>query len=106
MVWQDEFDTSQIDKSKWTFETDGDGFGNNELQFYTTDRKENARVEDGNLIIEARKEQWESNQYTSAKLITKETFPFQYGSVEVRAKLPKGKGTWPAIWILSKNIKK
>lgn len=106
MVWQDEFDTSQIDKSNWTFETDGDGFGNNELQFYTTDRKENARVEDGNLIIEARKEQWESNQYTSAKLITKETFPFQYGSVEVRAKLPKGKGTWPAIWILSKNIKK
>ena len=106
MIWQDEFDTSQIDKSNWTFETDGDGFGNNELQFYTTDRKENARVEDGNLIIEARKEQWESNQYTSAKLITKETFPFQYGSVEVRAKLPKGKGTWPAIWMLSKNIKK
>ena len=106
MVWQDEFDTSQIDKSNWTFETDGDGFGNNELQFYTTDRKENARVEDGNLIIEARKEQWESNQYTSAKLITKKTFPFQYGSVEVRAKLPKGKGTWPAIWMLSKNIKK
>lgn len=106
MVWQDEFDTSQIDKSNWTFETDGDGFGNNELQFYTTDRKENARVEDGHLIIEARKEQWESNQYTSAKLITKETFPFQYGSVEVRAKLPKGKGTWPAIWMLSKNIKK
>ncbi|WP_312082004.1 glycoside hydrolase family 16 protein [Epilithonimonas hominis] len=106
MIWQDEFDTSQIDKSKWTFETGGDGFGNNELQFYTTDRKENARVEDGNLIIEARKEQWESNQYTSAKLITKETFPFQYGSVEVRAKLPKGKGTWPAIWMLSKNIKK
>ena len=56
MVWQDEFDTSQIDKSKWTFETGGDGFGNNELQFYTRDRKENARVEDGNLIIEARKE--------------------------------------------------
>ena len=56
MIWQDEFDTSQIDKSKWTFETDGDGFGNNELQFYTTDRKENARVEDGHLIIEARKE--------------------------------------------------
>lgn len=56
MVWQDEFDTSQIDKSKWTFETGGDGFGNNELQFYTRDRKENARVEDGHLIIEARKE--------------------------------------------------
>ena len=56
MIWQDEFDTSQIDKSNWTFETDGDGFGNNELQFYTRDRKENARVEDGNLIIEARKE--------------------------------------------------
>lgn len=106
MIWQDEFNTSQIDKSKWTFETGGDGFGNNELQFYTKDRKENARVEDGNLIIEARQEQWENNQYTSAKLITKKTFPFQFGSVEVRAKLPKGKGTWPAIWMLSKNIKK
>ena len=77
MIWQDEFNTTNIDKSKWTFEIGGDGFGNNELQFYTKDRKENARVEDGNLIIEARKEQWESNQYTSAKLITKETFPFQ-----------------------------
>lgn len=106
MVWQNEFNTSRIDKSKWTFETGGDGFGNNELQFYTKNRKENARVEDGNLIIEARQEHWERNQYTSAKLITKKTFPFQYGSVEVRAKLPKGKGTWSAIWMLSKNIKK
>lgn len=105
LIFQDEFNGAMIDPSKWTFEVGGDGFGNNELQFYTKDRKENARVENGNLIIEARKEKWEKNDYTSAKLITKETFPFQYGSIEVRAKLPKGKGTWPAIWMLSKNIK-
>ena len=106
LVFQDEFSYKGLpDSSKWEFEIGGDGFGNNELQFYTKDRTENARVENGNLIIEAKKEKWEKNDYTSAKLITKNTFPFQYGTIEVRAKLPKGKGTWPAIWMLSQNIK-
>ena len=106
LVFQDEFNYSGLpEASKWEFEVGGDGFGNNELQFYTKKRTENARVEDGHLIIEAKKEQWEKNAYTSAKLTTKKTFPFQYGTVEVLAKLPKGKGTWPAIWMLSENLK-
>lgn len=106
LVFQDEFNNRGLpDSSKWDFEVGGDGFGNNELQFYTKNRTENARVEDGILIIEAKKEKCENNNFTSAKLITKNTFPFQYGTVEVRAKLPKGKGTWPAIWMLSKNLK-
>ena len=107
LVFSDEFNGSGLpDAAKWTFETGGDGFGNNELQYYTKDRLENARLENGNLIIEARKEKWDKNEYTSAKLVTQKTFPFQYGSVEVRAKLPKGVGTWPAIWMLSRDIKK
>lgn len=107
LVWNDEFiGTGLPDSTKWTFEVGGHGFGNNELQYYTKNRLENARVENGNLIIEARKEKWKDKDYTSAKLITKETFPFRYGSIEVRAKLPKGKGTWPAIWMLSENLKK
>ena len=106
LVFSDEFNGKGLpDMKKWSYETGGDGFGNNELQFYTENRIENSRMENGNLIIEARKEKWENNQYSSAKLITQKTFPFQYGSVEVRAKLPKGKGTWPAIWMLSENIK-
>ena len=106
LIFSDEFNGNGLpDLKKWSYETGGEGFGNNELQFYTENRTENARLENGNLIIEARKEKWENNQYTSAKLVTKKTFPFQYGSVEVRAKLPKGKGTWPAIWMLSENIK-
>lgn len=106
LVFQDEFKGKTIDSTKWGFDVGGHGFGNEELQYYTKNRKENARVEDGKLIIEARKEKWEDNDYTSAKLITHKTFPFQYGSIEVRAKLPKGKGTWPAIWMLSADIKK
>lgn len=106
LVFQDEFKKPQIDTSKWGFDVGGHGFGNEELQYYTNNRPENARVEDGKLIIEARREKWEDNDYTSAKLITQKTFPFQYGSVEVKAKLPKGKGTWPAIWMLSEDIKK
>lgn len=107
LVFQDEFNYQGLpNPSKWECEVGGDGFGNNELQFYTKNRTENARVEGGHLIIEARKEKWENNHYTSAKLTTKNTFPFQYGTIEVRAKLPKGKGTWPAIWMLSKNMKK
>lgn len=105
LVFQDEFKKPQIDTSKWGFDVGGHGFGNEELQYYTNNRKENTRIENDKLIIEARKEKWENNDYTSAKLITKETFPFQYGSVEVKAKLPKGKGTWPAIWMLSADIK-
>lgn len=101
LVWSDEFNYSGLpDSTKWTAEVGGHGWGNNEMQFYTANRKENARVENGMLIIEARKEKWEGKDYTSARLVTKGKGDFLYGKIEVRAKLPKGRGTWPAIWML------
>ncbi|MEI9913155.1 MAG: glycoside hydrolase family 16 protein [Bacteroidota bacterium] len=107
LTWSDEFNYQGVpDTSKWIAETGGDGWGNNELQYYTANRPENARVENGLLIIEARKENWENNKYTSARLITKSkgdpiAAGWQYGKIETRAKLPKGLGTWPAIWMLA-----
>ena len=104
LVWQDEFDKPGLpDKEKWAYEVGGGGWGNQELQFYTDKRTENARVEDGHLIIEARKEKWEDNDYTSARLVTRDKEEWQHGKIEVRAKLPKGRGTWPAIWMLAAN---
>ncbi len=101
LVWSDEFNYKGLpDSSKWNYDVGGDGWGNHELEYYTKARLENARVENGNLIIEARKEKWDKNDYTSARLITKGKGDWQYGKIEVRAKLPKGLGTWPAIWML------
>lgn len=106
LVWSDEFNHKGLpDSSKWNLEEGGDGYGNNEAQFYTQNRLENARVEEGCLIIEARKENWKNNAYTSAKLSTKGIFALKYGTIEVRAKLPKGRGTWPAIWMMSEDMK-
>jgi beta-glucanase (GH16 family) len=102
LVWSDEFNyTGLPDSSKWNYDVGGDGWGNNELQFYTKARKENARVEKGNLIIEARKERMDKNGYTSARLVTRGKGDWKYGKVVVRAKVPKGRGTWPAIWMLA-----
>ncbi|RRB07012.1 glycoside hydrolase family 16 protein [Larkinella rosea] len=102
LVWSDEFDKAGLpDASKWKYDVGGSGFGNNELQYYRASRPENARVENGFLIIEARKEKHENRDYTSAKLITKGLAEWKYGRIDVRAKLPKGRGTWPAIWMLS-----
>jgi len=104
LVWSDEFNYSGFpDSSKWNYDVGGNGWGNHELEYYTNKRKENARVENGNLIIEARKETWEGKNYTSARLITKGKGDWQYGKIEVRAKLPRGRGTWPAIWMLGSN---
>ena len=101
LVWSDEFNYKGLpDSTKWTAETGGHGWGNNELQYYTKGRKENARVENGMLTIEARKESYQEKKYTSARLITKGKGDFQYGRIDVRARLPKGLGTWPAIWML------
>ena len=100
-VWSDEFNyTGLPDSSKWNYDVGGNGWGNNELQFYTDKRLENARVENGNLVIEARKESWQGKNYTSARLLTKNKGDWQYGKIEVRAKIPRGRGTWPAIWML------
>jgi beta-glucanase (GH16 family) len=101
LVWSDEFDyTGLPDASKWNYDVGGEGWGNDELEYYTKQRSENARVENGNLIIEARKEDFEGKKYTSARLVTKGKGDWKYGKVEVRAKLPKGIGSWPAIWML------
>lgn len=101
LIWSDEFDyTGLPDSTKWTAEVGGHGWGNRELQYYTSGRQENARVANGVLTIEARKEEWQGKRFTSARLITKNKGDWQYGKVEVRAKLPKGLGTWPAIWML------
>ena len=101
LVWSDEFNYSGLpDSTKWSYDVGGNGWGNHELEYYTNKRRENARVENGNLIIDARKESWEGRNYTSARLVTKNKGDWQYGKIEVRAKLPRGRGTWPAIWML------
>ncbi len=101
LVWSDEFDQDGLpDSSKWGFDVGGSGWGNKELQYYTDRRKENARVENGRLIIEARRERFDKNDYTSARLVSKGKGDWTYGRFEVKAKLPSGRGTWPAIWML------
>jgi len=101
LVWSDEFDYNGLpDPKKWGYDVGGHGWGNKELQFYTEARKENARVENGKLIIEARRDSWEGHEYTSARLVSKGKGDWTYGRIEVRAKLPSGRGTWPAIWML------
>jgi beta-glucanase (GH16 family) len=103
LVWNDEFDGSEIDRTKWTFDIGGHGWGNNELQAYT-ERPENARIEDGMLVIEARKEEFVRRNYTSARLKTQGLHAWTYGRVEARMKLPYGNGIWPAFWMLGANI--
>jgi len=102
LVWSEEFNYSGLpDTSKWSYDVGGHGWGNNELEYYTRNRRENARVESGNLVIEARKEKWENQEYTSARLVTKWKADWKYGRIEVRAKIPAGLGSWPAIWMLA-----
>lgn len=99
LVWSDEFDGSVLDESNWTPQTGGGGWGNQEAQYYTN-RAENLRVEDGCLVIEARKEQYEANEYTSARIYSKGKREFTYGKLEARISLPSGGGLWPAFWTL------
>lgn len=99
VAWSDEFDGTEVDQSKWTYDVGNWGWGNNELQYYTVDRPENARVEDGNLIIEARKNDMEQ-EWTSARLTTRGKVSFLYGKIEFRAQVPSGKGNWAAAWTL------
>ncbi len=91
LVWSDEFTEPGLpNAAKWTYEVGGDGGGNKELQYYTARRAENARVENGKLIIEARKEEYVGKRYTSARLITNGKQAWQYGRIEVVAKLSAG----------------
>lgn len=113
LVWSDEFSADGLpDSTKWGYET---GYVRNaELQYYTRARLENARVENGMLVIEGRKESYpipgarpgderQVADYTAASLITQNKESWTYGRIEVRAKLPRGQGVWPAIWTLGTN---
>lgn len=105
LSWSDEFDYNGLpDNAKWNFDTGGDGWGNNERQFYTASDTANAICSDGVLSIVIRKERKGNNDYTSARLTTKNKASWKYGRIEVRAKLPAGLGLWPAIWMLSSRI--
>ncbi|MFZ4724733.1 MAG: family 16 glycosylhydrolase [Paludibacter sp.] len=103
LVWSDEFDGSTLDLTKWQCELGGSGWGNSEKQYYT-DRTQNIRLENGSLVIEALKESYSSNNYTSARITTKNKASFKYGKIEARISLPVGMGTWPAFWTLGSNI--
>lgn len=107
LVWSDEFDISGLpDSSKWAYDTGSNGgWGNNELQYYTYRKLENARVENGQLVIEAKKEKVDSFNYTSARLLTKGKSSWQYGKIEARARIPAGVGSWPAIWTLADGMR-
>ncbi|MBN2795603.1 MAG: glycoside hydrolase family 16 protein [Clostridia bacterium] len=103
LLWSEDFSTKTLDDEKWNIASGGHGFGNNEDQFYTT-REKNVRLENNQLIIEAHKEVYENRLFTSGKVTTSKKFSMTYGKVEVKAKIPKGKGTWPAIWMLPEAI--
>jgi len=103
LVWSDEFDYNGLpDSKKWSYDTEGNatGWGNNESQYYTASRLKNAEVKDGFLSITAHREDFEGFKYTSARLVTRQKGDWLYGRVEVKAKLPDGRGMWPAIWTL------
>lgn len=105
MVWSDEFEGEGApDDSKWTYDVGNWGWGNNEPQYYTKDRRENARLEDGNLIIEARKNDM-GQEWTSARLTTRGKVSFLYGKIEFRAKSPSLDGTWAAGWLLGDDYR-
>jgi len=110
LLWSDEFDEPALDMSKWSFDTSRNKLGwyNKELEYYSANRPQNLRLEDGKLIIELRKDpeairkfpDWGKQKYSSAKITTKDKVAFKYGFVEVSAKLPCSRGTWPAIWMM------
>lgn len=106
LEWADEFDGTSLNTNWWSFET-GDGcpnncgWGNNELQYY---REDNTSVVDGHLVITAKKQAFGNRDYTSSRIVTKGKKIFKYGRIDIRAALPKGKGLWPALWMLGTNI--
>lgn len=106
LVWSDEFNNVGLpDSTKWNYDVGGNGWGNNEKQFYKEKSIENSFVKDGKLHIVALKKDYENLNYTSARLTTYNRYAIQNGKIEIMAKLPKGSGTWPAIWMLPNTIR-
>ncbi|GEM56383.1 glycoside hydrolase [Flavobacterium branchiophilum] len=104
ILWQDEFNVDGApDGSKWGYDIGNSGWGNNEIQYYTN-RLDNSVVSNGTLKIITKKEAFGGSAYTSARLLSKGKFSFKYGRVDIKAKLPSGAGTWPALWMLGDNI--
>lgn len=102
LIWSDEFQKNgSPDSTKWGYDIGGHGWGNNELEYYTDNVRKNARVENGKLIIEAHKENVGGKGFSSARMVTRNKASWSSGKLEVRAKLPSGLGTWPAIWMLA-----
>jgi len=102
LTWSDEFNGTVLDKNSWNYETGAGGWGNNELENYTNSTNNSFITSGGYLVIEARQEAPDS--YTSARLQTMGKREFTHGRMDIRARLPKGKGIWPAIWMLGSNI--
>lgn len=100
LIWSEEFNANKLDKNVWNYKN---GFGHNYEEQYYTSRNKNIKIEDGHLVIEARKEDYKDSEYTSARINTSGKQHFKYGRIEISAKLPKGNGTWPAIWMLGEN---
>ena len=107
MIWNDEFNTNQLDDSKWSYHL-GNGcpnlcwWGNNELQSFTN-RSENLHFQDGNLIMTAIHENYQGHKYTSSRIHTDDKFEFRYGRIDIRAAMPSAFGSWTALWMLNKN---
>jgi beta-glucanase (GH16 family) len=100
LIFEDQFEGDSLNLDNWTYEINGNGGGNQELQYYTD---QNATVKDGLLTITARNESYLGMDYTSSRIVSRNKVDFKYGMVEVRAKLPAGVGTWAAIWMLPTN---
>jgi beta-glucanase (GH16 family) len=105
LAWNDEFSGNTLNTANWGYDIGNGpgGWGNNELQYYT-DNKNNLFLSGGNMIIESRLETINNFKYTSARILTKGKKEFQYGRVDIRAKMPVGRGMWPALWMLGANI--
>jgi beta-glucanase (GH16 family) len=101
LVWSDEFDQTAVNTTNWNFNIGGEGWGNNEQEYYTD---KNATIEDGNLVITCKPETTGSNAYTSSRMTTKGKREFLYGKIEAKIKIPAGQGLWPAFWMLGANI--
>lgn len=101
LVWQDEFNGAALDEKAWSIEVNGDGGGNQEMQFY---RRENVAVQDGNLVITARKENYSGKQFTSGRINSRNKAAFKHGIIQARVKFPKTKnGLWPAYWMMGND---